>query len=117
MCRQETHLEMQLLGQGTVSKKDIVVQPRNLAALGSLYRSVVRNPLCQQNISHLAYIQTWFAEELNTLKSSPEDAFSPTTPRLEPLTAATPYTPYLPLMPPILPHEQLKLPLSREMAL
>ena len=45
MCRQETHLEMQLLGFGTISRKDVIVQPRNLAALGSLYRSVVRLPL------------------------------------------------------------------------
>ena len=51
MCRQETHLEMQLLGFGTVSKKDIIVQPRNLAALGSLYRSVVRLPLRRRNFS------------------------------------------------------------------
>jgi exocyst complex component 4 len=41
MCRQETHLEVQLLGQGTVSKDDVISSPRNLSALGSLYRSVV----------------------------------------------------------------------------
>lgn len=41
MCRQETHLELQLLGQGTITKNDIVPSPRNLSALGSLYRSVV----------------------------------------------------------------------------
>jgi len=41
MCRQETHLEVQLLGQGTVTKGDVISSPRNLSALGSLYRSVV----------------------------------------------------------------------------
>jgi exocyst complex component 4 len=101
MCRQETHLEVQLLGQGTVTKGDVISSPRNLSALGSLYRSVA-----------------WFAAELGTLKSSPEEVLSPTTPqRLEPLSATTPFTPYLPLLAPVLPNEQLKLPLSREMAL
>lgn len=61
-------------------------------------------------------LQAWFAAELNALKSSPEEV-SAETPRLEPLTAATPYTPYLPQMPRLLPNEQLKLPLSKEMAL
>ena len=55
MCRQETHLEMQLLGLGTVDKKDIIVQPRNLSALGSLYRSVVRLLLPRRNFSYLAF--------------------------------------------------------------
>jgi exocyst complex component 4 len=101
MCRQETHLELQLLGRGTVGKGDTISSPRNLSALGSLYHSV-----------------TWFTSALDDLKSSPEGALSPTTPRqLEPISAATPYTPYLPLMPQILPNEQLKLPLSQAMAL
>jgi hypothetical protein len=66
----------------------------------------------------LNVIQTWFTSALDDLKSSPEGALSPTTPRqLEPISAATPYTPYLPLMPQILPNEQLKLPLSQAMAL
>jgi len=41
MCRQETHLELQSLGQETVAKGDIVAPPKNLSALGGLYRSVV----------------------------------------------------------------------------
>jgi hypothetical protein len=41
MCRQETHLELQLLGQETVAKGDIVAPPKNISALGGLYRSVV----------------------------------------------------------------------------
>lgn len=41
MCRQETHLELQLLGRGTVPKGDIISSPKHLSALGSLYHSVV----------------------------------------------------------------------------
>lgn len=41
LCRQESHLECQLLGDRTVSKDEIVVSTRNLAALASLYHSVV----------------------------------------------------------------------------
>jgi exocyst complex component 4 len=117
MCRQETNLELQLLGRGTVSKDEMVISSRNLSAMGSLYRSVVSldGPLTAYR---LTIRQTWFAAELNALKSTPEVALSPTTPRrLEPMSAVTPYTPYLPLMPQVLPNEQLKLPLSPAMAL
>ncbi|KII94197.1 hypothetical protein PLICRDRAFT_171865 [Plicaturopsis crispa FD-325 SS-3] len=101
LYRQETHFESSFLAQGTVQKSDLVPSTRNLAALCSLYHSVA-----------------WFGAELNLLKAAPEDAFSPTTPlRLEPATAVTPYTPYLPMLAPVLPNEQLKLPLSKEMGL
>ena len=41
LCRQESHLECQLLGEKTVSKDEIIASTRNLAALASLYHSVV----------------------------------------------------------------------------
>ncbi|KAI0936742.1 hypothetical protein AcV5_004806 [Taiwanofungus camphoratus] len=101
LCRQETHLEQNLLGGQPVSKDDLIMSMRNLPALASLYRSV-----------------TWFAAELDALKSAPEGALSPTTPlKLEPVSAVTPYTPYLPAMLPIQANEPLSLPLSAAMAM
>ncbi|KAF5384828.1 hypothetical protein D9615_001370 [Tricholomella constricta] len=98
LCRQETNLELELLGRKTIPQTDLIPSIRNLAALAGLYRSV-----------------SWFATELNALKARPDDTLSPTTPQnLEPLSGTTPYTPYVPLIP---PQEQLKLPLSREMSL
>jgi exocyst complex component 4 len=118
MCRQETHLELQLLGQGTVTKGDMVASPRNLSALGSLYHSVVSFVGSSRDACKLKMQQTWFSTELNALRSSPEVALSPTTPRnLEPISATTPYTPFIPLTLQVLPNEQLKLPLSQPMAL
>ncbi|KAI0785469.1 Sec8 exocyst complex component-specific domain-containing protein [Irpex lacteus] len=100
LCRQESHLECQLLGDRTVSKDEIVVSTRNLAALASLYHSV-----------------TWFAAQLDKLKSGPEGALSPTTPmKLEPMSAMTPWTPYIPSMHLAL-SEPLALPLSTAMTL
>ncbi|KAH9948198.1 Sec8 exocyst complex component-specific domain-containing protein [Amylocystis lapponica] len=101
LCRQETHLEQNLLGDRSVGRKDIIVSARNLSALASLYRSV-----------------TWFTAQMNALKSSPETLLSPTTPmRLEPVTAMTPYTPYLPAVAPVQPNETLSMPLSAAMAM
>ncbi|EED77762.1 predicted protein [Postia placenta Mad-698-R] len=101
LCRQEAHLEQSLLGDRAIGKKELVASGRNLSALASLYRSV-----------------TWFASELNALKSAPEHALSPTTPlRLEPVSAVTPYTPYLPAIAPVQNNEPLKLPLSSAMAM
>ncbi|KIK30358.1 hypothetical protein PISMIDRAFT_87500, partial [Pisolithus microcarpus 441] len=45
LCRQETHLEMSLLSQETVSKDDLIVSIRSIAALCSLHRSVVSGVL------------------------------------------------------------------------
>ncbi|KAK0208187.1 exocyst complex component sec8 [Desarmillaria ectypa] len=74
LCRQETNLELDFLGQDTVKETDLVPSIRNLSALASLYRSVV-------SIS----VYAWFASELNALKSRPSDA--PTSPlSLEPLS-------------------------------
>ncbi|OSD03299.1 hypothetical protein PYCCODRAFT_1444640 [Trametes coccinea BRFM310] len=101
MCRQETHLENSLLGEGAVGKHDLIASIRNVSALASLYHSV-----------------TWFAGQLEMLKSSPEDAASVTSPlRLEPASALSPSSPYLPVVAPLRPDEQLKLPLSSAMAL
>ncbi|KAG6830294.1 hypothetical protein H0H92_001372 [Tricholoma furcatifolium] len=98
LCRQETNLELGLLGQAPIAWTDLISSIRHLASLAALYRSV-----------------SWFATELNNLKARPDDVQSPTTPQnLEPLSGVTPYTPFAPIN---LAQEELKLPLSREMAL
>ncbi|KAI0801047.1 Sec8 exocyst complex component-specific domain-containing protein [Fomes fomentarius] len=80
LCRQETHLENSLLGEGAVGKGDLIVSIRNVSALASLYHSV-----------------KWFAAQLSALKASPEEPPPPTTPyQLEPPSALSPSTPYLP---------------------
>ena len=45
LCRQETHHENSLLGEGAVGKNDLIVSIRNVSALASLYHSVV-STLC-----------------------------------------------------------------------
>jgi len=99
LCRQETNLEMDSLGQNTIQNSDLVVSIRNLAALASLYRSVA-----------------WFASELQVLKATPEDSLLSPTPIEPPVSAVSPYTPFLPVMPSS-STDKLQLPLSREMAL
>ncbi|KAF9229101.1 hypothetical protein BS17DRAFT_771020 [Gyrodon lividus] len=100
LCRQEIHLEMGYLDQGSVNKTDLNPSIRNISALCSLYRSLA-----------------WFIRELNALKSSPESALSPTSAvlHLEPVTASTPSP--LPFVSYTAQEDQLCLPLSREMAL
>ena len=119
LCRQETHLENSLLGEGAVSKDDLVASIRNVSALASLYHSVVRILGCYvPQSSANAYLQKWFATQLNALKASPDEPPPPTTPHnLEPQSAITPSTPYLPSVVPIKPDEQLTLPLSSAMAM
>ncbi|KAH8099379.1 Sec8 exocyst complex component-specific domain-containing protein [Cristinia sonorae] len=98
--KQETHLELNLIGDRSVTREELVASTRDLANLASLYHSV-----------------TWFTSQLNELKSVPEGILSPTTPkRLEPVSAITPYTPYIPLAATLTP-EELRLPLSSAMAL
>lgn len=41
LSRQETHLELNYLGQAQIAKHDLVSSTRNLAGLCGLYRSVV----------------------------------------------------------------------------
>ncbi|KAJ7630763.1 exocyst complex component sec8 [Roridomyces roridus] len=99
LCRQETNLEMDFLGQNTIQHPDLIVSVRNLAALASLYRSVA-----------------WFAAELQLLRMTPEvDSLLSPTP-IEPPSAISPYTPFLPTIP-TSSTDKLQLPLSREMAL
>ncbi|TFK86165.1 hypothetical protein K466DRAFT_493353 [Polyporus arcularius HHB13444] len=82
LCRQETHLENSLLGEGAVGKDDLIVSIRNVSALASLYHSV-----------------TWFADQLNALRVSPDDPPPPTTPYgLEPPSALSPSTLHLPML-------------------
>lgn len=44
LCRQETNLELDFLGQETITQKELIPSIRNLFALGTLYRSVVSRP-------------------------------------------------------------------------
>ncbi|KAH9857960.1 Sec8 exocyst complex component-specific domain-containing protein [Lenzites betulinus] len=100
VCRQETHLENSLLGEGAVSKHDLVASIRNVSALANLYHSV-----------------TWFAAQLEGLRGA-DDTGSLTSPlRLEPSSALSPTSPYLPIVAPLHPDEPLRLPLSSAMAL
>lgn len=41
LCRQETHLEANLLGERTIAKEELIQSTRNLSALATLYHSVV----------------------------------------------------------------------------
>jgi exocyst complex component 4 len=67
--------------------------------------------------------QAWFSNELNSMKTIPDGPNMPTSPNgllspgaFEPATAFTAVTPFLPPLPGD-PSGQLKLPLSREMAM
>ncbi|KAI6136490.1 hypothetical protein F5141DRAFT_1074987 [Pisolithus sp. B1] len=103
LCRQETHLEMSLLSQGTVSKDDLIVSIRSIAALCSLHRSVA-----------------WFTEQLNNLKSARDGVLSPgSASRSELPNVFTPFTPspFLPAFSPFSEENEINLPLSREMAM
>ncbi|PIL31730.1 hypothetical protein GSI_06434 [Ganoderma sinense ZZ0214-1] len=101
LCRQETHLENSLLGEGAISKDDLIVSIRNVSALASLYHSV-----------------TWFAAQLTTLKGSPDSVISATSPHhFEPTSALSPTTPFLPAIVPTQADEPLTLPLSSAMTM
>ncbi|KAI1789788.1 Sec8 exocyst complex component-specific domain-containing protein [Ganoderma leucocontextum] len=101
LCRQETHLENSLLGEGAVSKDDLIVSIRNVSALASLYHSV-----------------TWFAAQLNSLKGSPDGVLSAPSPHhLEPASALSPSAPFLPTVVPTQADEPLSLPLSSAMTM
>ncbi|KAF9457349.1 Sec8 exocyst complex component-specific domain-containing protein [Collybia nuda] len=93
LYQQETNLELEFLGKRTLTRADLIPSIRNLAALASLYRSV-----------------SWFATGLNTLKAGPEDGISPTNLELPSGVSAYPIS-SIPLS------DQLRLPLSHEMAL
>lgn len=58
VCRQETHLENSLLGEGAVSKHDLVISVRNVSALANLYHSVVSlwsSPSCQTHLDFISH--------------------------------------------------------------
>jgi exocyst complex component 4 len=62
--------------------------------------------------------QAWFVTELNSLKVAADEPPTPATPSImEPLSAFTPFTPSIPQVAPLAPDDELKLPMSREMAL
>lgn len=42
LCKQETDIELTLLGNSPLSESDLIPSTRTLSSLGSLYRSVVR---------------------------------------------------------------------------
>ncbi|KAG2120691.1 Sec8 exocyst complex component-specific domain-containing protein [Suillus discolor] len=103
LSRQETHLELNYLGQAQIAKHDLVSSTRNLAGLCGLYRSVA-----------------WFTEELNALKSTPDGTLSPTTPvALGSANVVMLFTPSAisTFLSQGTYDEQLSLPLSREMAM
>lgn len=46
LCRQQTNIELELLGRRSIVKEDLIASVRNLSALATLYRSVVCSFLC-----------------------------------------------------------------------
>ena len=116
LFRQETQIEMDFLEQKKISKADLISSMRDLAALASLHRSVVRFLFAAFSVT-LILLQSWFAAELSTLKAQPQDPLSNMTPiNLEPVTGLTPSTSDMLSLPQDSLLEPLSLPLSREMA-
>ena len=116
LYRQETQIEMDFLERKKISKADLISSMRDLAALASLHRSVVRFLYGAFAVT-LMLLQSWFASELNNLKAQPQDTLSNMTPiNLEPVTGLTPSTSYMPSLDPESFLEPLSLPLSHEMA-
>ncbi|KAI6047781.1 exocyst complex component sec8 [Pisolithus marmoratus] len=89
LCRQETHLEMSLLGQGTVNKDDLVVSAWFIEQLNNLKSS--RDGVLSPGTAS---------------RSGFPSVFTPFTP-----------SPFLPVFPPISEENEVNLPLSREMAM
>lgn len=116
LYRQETQMEMKFLEQKKISKVDLISSMRDLAALASLHRSVVRFLFAAFSVT-LNLLQSWFAAELHNLNAQPQDTISNMTPiNPEPVTGLTPSTSYMPSLLPESFLEPLSLPLSREMA-
>ncbi|KAG6885406.1 hypothetical protein C0993_002139 [Termitomyces sp. T159_Od127] len=95
ICRRESNLEIQLLGQKAMKQTDLIPSVRNLALLAALYRSV-----------------SWFTSALNALKARSDDPLSLTSPQNPDSSSGT--TPFIPIIP---IQEHLQLPLSKEMSL
>lgn len=96
LCRQETNIELELLHQSVINKSDLIPSVRNLAALASLYHSV-----------------SWLARELGKLRNMPDEILSPINPRPQ----ESPIIETKSAVVPVSPSEELKLPLTREMAI
>ncbi|KAF8917620.1 Sec8 exocyst complex component-specific domain-containing protein [Mucidula mucida] len=95
LCRQESNIEIDFLGQDTIAKKDLVPSTRNIAALARLYKSL-----------------TWFALEINSLKARPEEPTSPQSPEVTSTVSTTSFTNFHTTM---ALNEPLSLPLTKEM--
>ncbi|KAF4623818.1 hypothetical protein D9613_002144 [Agrocybe pediades] len=101
LYKQEIHVELELLGDTTITKEHLISSSKTLSALASLHHSV-----------------SWFSSELNALKFRPEEIASVASPsNLEPLTGMTPSFNNAFQLPPEPDSDNLSLPLSREMAL
>ncbi|QRV97223.1 exocyst complex component Sec8 [Ceratobasidium sp. AG-Ba] len=106
LCRQETRQELTFLANGVIEKDNLLPHIRDLAALGSLYRSL-----------------TWFITQLLGMKSTVDDPLSPVEERpdpgrspLTPVPPASPFSPRIPLEVVQAAPGGLKLPLSKAMA-
>ncbi|KAG8832176.1 hypothetical protein FRC17_001816 [Serendipita sp. 399] len=100
LCRQETRVELNFLTTETVNRDDLVPS-KNLHALGNLFHSLI-----------------WFMRQLMSLRIIVEDPLSPTLDSvLEQETAFTATTPHFPLLPPAPRSDELKIPLTKPMAL
>ncbi|KAG9054799.1 hypothetical protein FS842_004091 [Serendipita sp. 407] len=100
LCRQETRVELNFLTTETVNRDDLVPS-KNLHALGNLFHSLI-----------------WFMRQLMSLRTIVEDPLSPTLDSvLEQESAFTATTPHFPLLPPAPRSDELKIPLTRPMAL
>ncbi|CAG7847601.1 Probable exocyst complex component sec8 [Serendipita indica DSM 11827] len=101
LCRQETRVELNFLTTETVNRDDLV-NSKNLHALGNLFHSLI-----------------WFMRQLVSMRVIVEDPLSPAPDSaVEPESSiATAITPHFPILPPAPPSEELRLPLTKPMAL
>ncbi|CAG8601119.1 15253_t:CDS:10 [Acaulospora colombiana] len=100
LCRQETRVELNFLTTATVDKDDLVFS-KNLHSLGNLFHSM-----------------TWFMRQLVSMKSVVDDPLSPGPDQaIESEAGFTAVTPHFPLLPPAPKAEELRLLLSKPMAL
>lgn len=106
VCEQETRIEMGIPEDSDISKEDLLGSIHDLSFLSSLYRSIVSTLNYLLVTFNNLSLQTWFVEQLRSLRSSPEeDLKSP--------TSAT--SPILPVLPSLSDNRQLQLSLSRDM--
>ncbi|PVF94506.1 hypothetical protein CPB86DRAFT_833230 [Serendipita vermifera] len=100
LCRQETRVELNFLTTATVDKDDLVFS-KNLHSLGNLFHSI-----------------TWFMRQLVSMKNVVDDPLSPGPDQaIDSEAVFTAVTPHFPLLPPAPKAEELRLLLSKPMAL